>query len=267
MNQDKLGDITFCLLDYERPIEAKKCLESIKNFVKFSHQIVYVSNGGNQAYVDEFYKQGLIDTLILNKANQGCGIGTRQAIRAAMTKWVIYVQVDQFLIRPFERGELDSMIFSLERERSSAFYVDLAGNQGHGNFSERALLIERDRYLSVPSLDDTIGGPGPYANYVWTEELVQTYMKNNNLTFFGVPVLFADNGKISRRTYPCGAETIHYTDEKRLFVLKSFKKKYDDFPNLHLNEEEWKMAMTEDGWPKEGLIPEADKQKSFIYWR
>lgn len=266
MNQQKLTNLTFCLLDYERPVEAERCLRSIKEFVKFPHQVLYVSNGGEQEYVKNFYEQGLIDTLILNDKNHGCGIGTKQAIASAMTKWIVYVQVDQFLIRPFLQEEFNNMVFAMDRD-SHLFYIDLAGNQGQGKFSERAFLMEKNRYLLVDNLDDTIGGPGPYADYLWTEELVQNHMKDNSFYFITVPLMFADNGKVSRRSYPCGAETIHYTDEKRLFVLKPFKQKYDNFPNLHLNEKEWEMAMTENGWPKEGLIPEADKAHSFIFWK
>jgi GT2 family glycosyltransferase len=55
----------FLILDYNRPKESELCLKSIKNFVKFDHSIIYLSNGGEQEYIYSYYKKGLIDKLIL----------------------------------------------------------------------------------------------------------------------------------------------------------------------------------------------------------
>ena len=275
MTEYKNPLVSIGILDYERPQEAKMLFDSLKLYAEFDHKVVYVSNGGNQDYVKKFFDDGLIDTLILNKKNEGCGIGTRQVFESCITEWVLYVQVDQYLTALISENCMQMFLAMLGHENEfrknmvpydkKLFYLDLAGNQGHGNYSERAHLINRKRYLSIPNLDKTIGGPGPYANHQWTENLVQQYMKENKLYFYSLGY-FADNGKISRRTYPCGGETMHYTDEKRLFVIKPLKQRYDDFPNLHLNEVEWKL-MLEGNWPKEGLIPEADKSSSFIFWK
>ena len=70
--------IDFLILDYNRPVESLLCLKSIKRHAKFDHNIVYLSNGGEQEYVYDYYKQGLIDKLILRKYNSGCGLGTRE---------------------------------------------------------------------------------------------------------------------------------------------------------------------------------------------
>lgn len=257
--------VSIVILDFNRSKEASLLIRSLKH-AEFEHEIVYVSNGGEQDYVLDYYWTGKIDRMVLNTRNEGCGLGTRLGFHAALGKYVLYCQVDQWLCRAFYDHELQQIIRYLETNLDF-LYADLAGNQGHGVFSERALLIDRLRYLAIPGLEETVGGPGPYADQLWTEQLVQEYMKREYLKILHVtPLLFGDNGKWSRRTFPCGAETLHSTDEKRLFIIKPFRQRYDNFPNLKLNEEEWKMALN-GTWPKEGLIPEADKPHSFIHWR
>ena len=259
-------ELTIAILDYEREQEANLLIKSFEENLKFRAKILYLINGGNYSYAEKFLKDKRIDTLIINKENMGCGIATRQLFHASMSKYTLYCQVDQWLSLPFTQEFFDGLTKELS-EKANLFYIDFAGNQGHGRFSERAFIIETSRYLSIPGIEDIIGSPGPYANYKWGEQHIQEYMRDNYLYFISVkPQLFSDNGKISRRTFPCGGETMHYTDEKRLFILKPLKKRYDDFPNLKLNDAEWELVLS-GNFPKEGLIPESDKPHSFIYWK
>jgi hypothetical protein len=271
MNRNVLDHLTVALLDYDRPKEAERCLRSIHQFicVEYPPQILYLSNGGNQDHARRWYDEGLIDTLVLNRENHGCGIATKQAFQAALTDWVMYVQVDQYAVRPFTVDDLYDVFNTLDQHADTLLYADLAGNQGHGTFSERALLMRRRDYLDIPGMDEVIGGPGPYAQHKWTERHVQDYMKERNLGFLTMnPFLFADNGKWSQREYGVeygGAITVHATDTKVLKVLKPFSKRADGFPNLHLSDEEW-AEMLAGKWPVEGKIPEADKAHSFVVW-
>ena len=260
--------VSIVILDFNRPKEAELLLKSLKSNAKFPHEIVYLSNGGEQEYVLDFYKNGLVDRLILNKENNGCGLGTRQGFQSAMCEWVIYAQVDQWLGRELHEINIEAFTQFLEINNKTHLYIDLAGDQGNGNFSERALFINRKRYLEIPELDKTIGGPGPWANYRWTENLVQEYMKEAGLTFLtGESVYcFGNNGKWSQRSYPCGGETVHATDTKILKVIKPLKQKYLDFPNLKLNDQEWELVLS-GNWPEEGKIPEADLKDSFTCWK
>lgn len=266
MNEYNPPSVSIVILDFNREKECSILLDSIEKFAKFRHEIVYVSNGGNHSYILDHFNNGRIDKLVLNKDNNGCGLGTRQGFQSSMCSYILYVQVDQFLFRTLEQDLIDKIILALEK-RSDILYCDLAGNQGHGNFSERALLINRKKYLSIPGLEETIGGPGPWANYRWTENLVQEYVGSNNLKFFTGPNFhfFADNGKWSYRSYPCGGETIHSTDEKVLRIIKPLKARYNDFPNLKLTDSEWEEVLS-GKWPEEGKIPEADKHHSFKVW-
>ncbi len=206
---------------------------------------------------------------VRNRVNEGCGLGTRLAYQACMGEWVFYVQVDQFLREDIDEAFVQRMIGCLNAN-PDALYVDLAGNQGHGRFSERASFMNRARYLAIPGLSEAVGGPGPLANHRWTEQHVQEYMEAEKLTFImatppGHPSLFVDNGKWSRRTYPDGAETLHATDTKVLRVLRPFTVRLDGFPNLNLTDEEWGVMLAGE-WPAEGKIPEHDKPHSFVAW-
>jgi hypothetical protein len=250
--------ITFAILDYNRPLESELCLQSIRKNAKFPHKIVYLSNGGVQDYAIKFYKDGLIDKLILRNKNSGCGLGTRELYNDfdLDSKYIIYVQCDQFLYREFSQQEIE---FYIQQIESGYAYVDLAGNQGHGNYSERAHLMNKYYYQTIPN---DIGGPGPYADSKWTEQCVQEFMKDKKFIIAN-PHLFADNGKISRREYPCGGCLVQYTDSKAVFIEKPIINRID-FPNLHLTDDEWAKIIS--GQWINGTIPQLHKESSFNVW-
>lgn len=250
------------VLDYNRPKESDLCLHSIRNHAKFDYNIIYLSNGGAQDYVIDYYNRGYIDKLILRKDNSGCGLGTRELFNDFNidSEYVFYVQCDQFMVRDVTKEEVEYYISNIKNDIA---YIDLAGNQGHGKYSERAHFISKNFYNKIPN---TRGGPGPYANEKWTEESLQDYMKENNLNFLSInPLVFKDNGKISYRQFPCGGETMHFTDTKQLWILKPLKQKYTDWPNIELNDQEWELVLT-NKWIN-GNIPEKLRKHSFKYWQ
>src|SRR5690606_12883145 len=88
---------SFAILDYNKPKEAFLVLESIKNRIKIPrdlYEVVYYSNGGNQEYVIDLYKQGLIDKLILSKENEGCNAGTIRLVNSIATEYFFFLEVD-----------------------------------------------------------------------------------------------------------------------------------------------------------------------------
>lgn len=267
MNQGVAGKLTVCLLDYNRPKESERCLRSIRQHFSIPRdqwRVLYLSNGGNQDKARQWYDEGLIDTLVLNKRNWGCGIAMKQMAQAALTKWVMMVQTDQYVVRSYTEAEFDDQLDFLIGQ-PNAFYLDLAGNQGQGRASERAHLVNRRRYLDLPEMDDVIGGPGPFAQSKWTER----HLQDCNIQFATASLpLFADNGAWSERDYGPeygNAKTRHRTDTKRLWILSPFSRRADGFPNLNLTDEEWVEAL-EGRWPAEGKIPEKDKAHSFVAW-
>lgn len=273
MNQGVCGSLTVAILDYNRPKESELCVRSIKQCLQVKDaKIMFLANGGDQTHARKFYDEGLIDTLILNRENWGCGIATKQLFQAATTEWVLYVQSDQYCTFAIT-DELFTKMVDSKNKNPNVFLIDLAGNQGQGNYSERAHLIRRADYLSIPGIDDVIGGPGPWANNIWTEEFVQKYMREMGLNFITMtPTLFIDNGAWSEREYPLEygfpesgkPRTRHRTDTKQLWILSPFSKRVEGFPNLVLNNDEWTSVLS--GAWVDGTVPERDKPHSFQFW-
>ena len=252
----------FLILDYNRPIETELCLNSIKKFAKFNYNIIYLSNGGDQKYVHKYYDQGLIDKLILRKNNSGCGLGTRELFNDfdIDSDYVFYIQCDQFMIRELKLSEIELYISKMI---GKTLYVDLAGNQGNGKYSERAHFINKNVYNKIPN---SIGGPGPFANQKWTEKSLQDYMLENDLKFLTIdPPVFGNNGKISYRQFPCGGETMHFTDTKQLWIIKPLKDRYDGWPNFDLTNEEWEKILS-NTW-ENGSIPKNHVKDTFTFWQ
>jgi hypothetical protein len=263
MTEYKPNLLSIAILDYQRPAEAVRLFESLAQHLHVGADVVYCHDGPAPQYALDLFAAGKIDTMIQTRANRGCGIQTRQLFQACMTPYVLYCQVDQWLLCPFVPQVLNACIDLLSHPET--FYIDLAGNQGHGRPSERALMMKRDAYLNIPGMSQTIGGPGPYSDHEWTEKRLQDHMLASNLRFATLtPTFFGDNGKWSVRAYACGGVTRHATDTKELFIEKPLKWRYD-FPNLKLSDAEWQEVL-EGKWPAEGKIPEADKASSFKAW-
>lgn len=258
--------ITYLVLNYNRPKETELCLHSIHSCSQFPFQVVLLNNGGDDIdFIYKFYKKGLIDKLILRKENSGCGLGTREIFNDfdICSNYVIYVQCDQWMNRIVTETEVNNWIGMIESKMY--FYVDLAGNQGHGNPSERACFWDKNDYNKIYSISyDIVGGPGPYANCIWTEEHLQKYMKSRNLQFYTSPLVFQDNGKNSIREYPCGGILMQETDTKAVHILKPIKSRVD-FPNIKLSNEDWDKILNNQ-WIN-GMVPQLHKTDSFLVWR
>ena len=61
------------ILDYNQKEESKTLLESIKANALFDKKVYFLANGNSEDYAYDYYKDGLIDVLISNKENNGCG--------------------------------------------------------------------------------------------------------------------------------------------------------------------------------------------------
>ena len=72
------------ILDYNQKEESKRLLESIKANAFFKKKVYFLANGNSEDYAYEYYKDGLIDVLISNKENNGCGFGTMQLLKAVI---------------------------------------------------------------------------------------------------------------------------------------------------------------------------------------
>ena len=190
--------VSFLVLDYNKPKETSTCLDSIRKNTQFdNYEIVFLSNGGKQDYVVNLYNEGVIDRLILNKRNYGCGAGTNALYNYCDTDFMIYVQNDQYLHRQFTLLELEALVNKLQEGYAT---IDLSGGAGHRDkFSERA-------YFSKPSVINSnpekgYGGPGPFeTNTMWSEEMTGLYLEKMGMKIFhDWPMLFGNIGRFTVR--------------------------------------------------------------------
>jgi len=251
------------ILDYNRPNELKNLLNSLKENALFEKKIVVLNNGGDK-YADKFLKEGLCDRVINNSINIGCGAGTVQLFSQCQSEFAFYIQVDHLLQMQLTQKHIDFFTEKIVFENN--YYIDLAGNQGHGNYSERAQFIRRSDYLIAQK---DFGGPGPLDNLKWTEESVQDYMKEQGLKFFSFyPVPnqlippFRDCGWDSARENPDGSKWLHNPDTK---LLKCLNPPTEIFTFPPLDEEEWEMAIN-GLWPEGGQVPKQWKGSEFEVW-
>jgi hypothetical protein len=253
--------IEYLLLDYQRPKEARNLLESIKSHSHFDYEVTYLSNGGNQDYVKSLKSEGLIDTLLLNPRNIGCGAATMQLFANCKSTYAFYIQVDHVLAGSITQDGINQFI-SLLKDQNVACpaglprpdgysCVDLAGDQANpkGSYSERAQFINVEFYNSIPK---SIGGPGPWNQIRWTEKCVQDYFIKNDLKIAHIsPILFRDTGQWSVRSNPDGSQWRQRSDTKQLWMLKAPTQKYS-WPLF--TDEEWEAVLRTKEW-KDGDIP------------
>jgi len=256
---------SYLILDFMRPNESKLCLESIRQYTKFPYQIVYLSNGGEQDYVLDFYKQGLIDKLILNKENNGLGFGTTDLFRFCDTQYSISIQSDQYLRRTFANDEPEFIISYINQPTKNGFVksISLAGDTCQGKYSERAHIINTSFYNSIPNKPN--GGAGPYHNKPWNEGYIQEYYKLNNYRhmIYEMP-LFVDNGCYATRQNPDGSIWTHRTDTKQCRLIKGPVKEKYVYPQF--TDEEWNEVLSTQSW-HDWRVPINEEKHSFVYFR
>ena len=249
------------ILDYNRPEQLLALLLSLEQNAKFEKKITVLNNGGNK-YSEGFLDAGLCDEIIHNKINTGCGLGTIQLFAQCQSEFAFYVQVDHVL--NCEITEEDITEFKRVINEDDFFYIDLAGNQGQGKYSERAQFIRKSDYFKAPLSG---GGPGPLEDLKWSEESVQDYMEKNHLKFFSVHhgsnrifPIFGDCGWSSVRQNPDGSEWKHFPHNKKLWLVKGPVKEKFGYPPL--SDKEWEEVIETQKW-EDGKIPENQVKSSF----
>lgn len=244
------------VLDYNKPKETEFCLHSIKDFCDFDKNVILYSNGGDQDYVYNFYKQGLIDKCVFNKSNVGCGVATIELFRMCSTEYAIYMQNDQAFVKLFTQSHIDQLKDHINNKVKS---VSLAGMPcGPLIYSERAHFINVEFYNSIPN--KTIGGPGPLNDIQYSENSIQQYYKAYGYIHAAIPPIVADNGIYSIREL-AGGVLKWRTDTKQLWVISPPKNKIE---HLGLTDDEWDFILN--GKWENGAIPESWKKDSFKFW-
>lgn len=270
-----MNQTSICILDFKKPLESKLLLESIQKFCKFEKEVIFVCNGATEDYAYEYYKDGLIDKLVLNKENFGGGFSTVQAIYNSFNDWILWIENDSEFITEITQEYIDYYIDSLKNGRFSA--IDLTGGICNGEYSGRAFLINREFYNSIDkyALIDgkkVYSGPGcPNGeNVKYLEGYIQDYFRINNLKVGIVQGLIKDNGKYSIRQSGKYNESllIHRPDTKEVWVIKPYKEKCDSY--IPFTNEEFDDIIN-GNWPvwgkdKIGRKPKNWENLSFIHW-
>ncbi len=255
--------LSFLVLDYNRPAESAHCLRSIKQMVTFdNYEVVYFSNGGDQDYVYKFYKEGLIDRCILNTTNEGTGFGTMKLMQSCCTDYFMSIQCDNFISRELDQEELDRWIEKLEGP-GNINCIDLA-HVGPHTFSERCYVMKTDFYNSNPY--NIGGGPGPYSKIKWTERSTQDWLgcdaegQSDQIISWAHPTtgkpLIGNLGKYTITSCKHGGEYKFRNDTQQLWVLKPPTEK--SFFGKEVTDEEWDKILN--GEWEEGAVPENQRK-------
>jgi hypothetical protein len=258
-NLENKYDLSFLLLDYNRPNELNMVLNSIKSHVKLNYQIIVHANGGEQNYHIDLYKNNLITKLILNKENNGAGFGSIDLFNYCNTDYAFYIEGDQTFIRDFTKEELN--LWKSKIEKDNYEFISPIGNATQGEFSQRAFFTKTLFYRQL-SLNMPCGGPGPYCEKNTNENFTQKYLLNTNKLYNVNPPLCTDMGCFSRCINPDKSEWLHRTDTKQHWLIKGPVKEKYVYPQF--NEEEWEKILNQQEW--NGEIPEKLKTCSFVYW-
>lgn len=250
--------VSFLVLDYNKPAESLLCLQSIRQNIKFDkYEVIFWSNGGEQNYLGQFYQEGLIDRLVVNKNNDGCGFATMSLWQMSRTKYSIYLQNDGFLKRTIDQEELNKMINALEQ--SNIGCLDFAGINTNV-FCERAFMMKTDLYNSNPN---QVGG-GPKSIFELdgltdTEQTTAFYIRDLNkqvVTWF--PTLLGNAGKYTIKELPCGGIYKQRCDTQQLAFLVLPKQRW---PAPRLTDEEWELVLS--GKWKNFSVPDYNKGQEF----
>lgn len=261
--------LSILVLDYNRPQETKLCLESIASKCSINKEVIYLANGNYDVnYAFNFYKQGLIDKLIVNKKNNGGGFGTIQLVNNSFNDYILWIECDCEIQANLDNELLSQLIELLNSGYSAIDLTDAIS--GNNTYSGRCFLMNREFYNSIKKdVDGVYGGPGPYNNVRYLESFIQEYFKTNDLKVAHLFNFIKDNGKFSIRELSCGGVLIHRTDNKQMWVINPLSKKHEEYPPL--TDDEY-VDMFNNNWPlwgrdKEGRIPEKWKIHSFQWWQ
>ena len=255
--------VSILVLDYNKPEESRLCLESVQKHCKFEKEVVFYSNGGEQDYAIDFYKEGLIDKLVLSKKNWGLGCGTTDLLQLCRTEYFIYLQNDQYFYRPLDQDCIDIFISNLKLKPTWGC-ISLAGYPcGDGVYSDRCHFANTNTFRAFDKWEDGYPdkGVGPFwdGDEGYNENFIQRAFKNWNLVSVASEPFVQDNGKISIRENKSGSRFRHSTDEKRLWIEVAPKEK-EPWPDV--SDEDWELILS--GRFENGSIPSSWKKDSFI---
>ncbi len=253
--------VNICVLNFERALQSKVCLESIKLNCKFDHRVIFYNNGGSDAdVIYGYYKEGLIDKLILDKVNLGGG-QTAEVINNSLTDYTLWIECDCAIAHELDQTHIDKLIELLTSGGFSC--IDLTGGIcGPNVYSGRSFFINTALYKSIKKdVHGKFGGPGIHSDIPYLEYFIQQYFKDNDLKVAHIRNLLIDNGFNSIRENKDGSLWMHEPDSKKLTLIKGPVKERAIYP--FFSDAEWEEVLTTQTW-EAGRIPENEKANSFM---
>lgn len=256
--------ISILVLDYNKPEESRLCLESVKKHCLFEKEVIFYSNGGEQDYAIDFYKEGLIDKLVLSKKNWGLGCGTTDLLQLCRTEYFIYLQNDQYFFRDLTKEIIEYFIKISEQDRRIGC-ISLAGHPcGNEIYSDRCHFANTDLFRAFDKWEEGYPdcGCGPFWNGSegYNENFIQKAFEEFGLYSWAPELFIQDNGKTSIRENPDSSIFKHSPDSKQLWVIKAPKER-QAWPE-NLLDSEWDAIIN--GTFEQGSIPENWKKDSFF---
>ena len=74
--QDYSNKVTLGVLDFYQENESRELLNSLKSKLDVKVHILFIDNGTPKPYSKKFLDEGLVDELVVNEKNTGCGPAT-----------------------------------------------------------------------------------------------------------------------------------------------------------------------------------------------
>lgn len=262
-------ELTYLVLDYHKEGETRRCLESIKQFTKIPHKVVYLHNGSDVAYPRTFLEEGLVDTFVMTKENNGLGIGTRDLFGLSFGEYALYLQNDQYLIHDITSEvwrNLTSLLGKQFRSRDddsvwTVASVDIAGGHwGWHRYNERAHIMRSEFYKQMER-EIPLGpfGAGPWHDGFWREGQIQKHYEDHKLMHYTYEhILIADNGGRAVRENLDGS--IWETDKATGGVSLIKGPVREQFVHPPFSDKEWESVLKTQSWPS-GAVPEGERRE------
>lgn len=253
-------ELTIGVLDFFGPEKTHQCLQSLRNHIKFDkYEIVLFVNGCQHDYPFEFYKAGLVDKLILSKANEGIALAEMRLCDFANTEYFMFSCNDNVLVRDISQEEFNEMKEALNKPNAGLInYVHVEP------WSERVFMIKRDLYQDIKGF--TACGCGPFRNLGDTSEMtIDKFLKNNKLEVIHWeklnPNLIGDIGMRSYQATASNGLFLIRNDTQQLTVIQPPTRKEPE--SFNFTNEEWDKILSGTWIP--GTIPK-DKEKWVFFF-
>ena len=139
--------IDICIVTYNRLVYLEKCVNSILASTTFKYRINVIddsSTDGSQEWLKKMKKDGLIDSIILNKTNIGTANNFNKIIESTSSKFFVMANDDMYFHRHWDFAVMD--IISSHEDCGIVSFYDYSrysSDEGVENIDEVTLKVPR----------------------------------------------------------------------------------------------------------------------------